>query len=100
VVDLHGETPSAAIGDKTYGPDTLQIVMSNSKTISAIVFARMRQAGRVDYDEKVSTYWPEFAQNGKGDIKVCDVLRHDAKMPKFPKAIEFSMGLPENIKKN
>ena len=54
--------------------------MSNSKTISAIVFARMRQEGHLDYDEKVSTYWPEFAQNGKGDILVCDVLRHDSKL--------------------
>jgi CubicO group peptidase (beta-lactamase class C family) len=74
--------------------------MSNSKTISAIVFARMRQQGLIDYDQKVCTYWPEFAQNGKENILVCDVLRHDAKLPKFPKSIEFSMGLPENLKKN
>jgi CubicO group peptidase (beta-lactamase class C family) len=99
-VDLHGETQAAAVGEIPYGPNSIQLVASNSKTISSIVFARMKQAGVVDYDEKVSTYWPEFAQNGKENIKVCDVLRHDARMPKFPKYIEWSMGTPENLKKN
>ena len=30
------------------------------------------------YTEKISTYWPEFGQNGKGDITVADLMRHEA----------------------
>ena len=30
--------------------------------------------GLLKYDEKVSTYWPEFASNGKCEIKIEDVF--------------------------
>ncbi|MEZ5167696.1 MAG: serine hydrolase domain-containing protein [Acidimicrobiales bacterium] len=33
-------------------------------------------AGRVDYDAPVATYWPEFAQNGKEGITVRHLLSH------------------------
>jgi CubicO group peptidase (beta-lactamase class C family) len=36
--------------------------------------------GLLDYEDKVAKYWPEFAQHGKEDIRVVDVLRHDAKL--------------------
>ena len=32
--------------------------------------------GHLDYKEKVATYWPEFAQNGKEDVTVETVLNH------------------------
>ena len=32
----------------------------------------------LDYDERVCTYWPEFAQNGKGKITVRQLLAHQA----------------------
>lgn len=28
--------------------------------------------------KQVSKHWPEFAQNGKEGIRICDVLRHEA----------------------
>jgi CubicO group peptidase (beta-lactamase class C family) len=48
---------------------------SSSKTLTAICIACMVDKGLLDYNEKVSTYWPEFAQNGKENLKLCDVLR-------------------------
>ena len=32
--------------------------------------------GLLGYEEKVSKYWPEFAQNGKEDVTVEMVLNH------------------------
>jgi CubicO group peptidase (beta-lactamase class C family) len=32
--------------------------------------------GLLNYDEKVATYWPEFAQGGKEDITVRQLLAH------------------------
>ena len=32
--------------------------------------------GFIDYDEKVSTYWPAFSQNGKGEITVKQLISH------------------------
>ena len=34
--------------------------------------------GWLNYDERVSTYWPEFAQNGKEKITVRQLLAHQA----------------------
>ena len=33
--------------------------------------------GHLDYDEKVSHYWPEFAQNGKENVTVKMLLNHE-----------------------
>lgn len=78
VVDLYGGT----LGDK-YDGDSIQLVFSVSKNISALVIAHQVSKGLIDYDEKVSKYWPEFAQNGKEDITVADVLRHEAGLAYF-----------------
>src|SRR5262245_42646286 len=34
--------------------------------------------GWLDYEERVATYWPEFAQNGKERITVRQLLAHQA----------------------
>ena len=39
--------------------------------------------GLMKYTEKISTYWPEFGQNGKEDITVADLLRHEAGLASF-----------------
>jgi CubicO group peptidase (beta-lactamase class C family) len=44
--------------------------------------------GELDYDERVATYWPEFAQNGKGDITVRQVLSHSAGLHRFGTIID------------
>ena len=59
-----------------YGPDTLQLVFSTTKGIASIAVAMCAERGLIDYAEKVSTYWPEFAQKGKGDITVTQLLSH------------------------
>ena len=43
----------------------------------------MVDQGRLNYSDPVSNYWPEFAQNGKGELKVADVLMHEGGMSKF-----------------
>ena len=41
----------------------------------------------LDYEDKVAKHWPEFAQNGKADMTIADVLRHDAGMASFSEDI-------------
>ena len=75
VVDLWGGSFDA---EKTqpYVEDTLQLVFSTTKGITAIAVAMCVERGLLSYDEKVSTYWPEFAQHGKGDATVAQLLSH------------------------
>jgi CubicO group peptidase (beta-lactamase class C family) len=99
VVDLWGKTVDAPCSDAivnevgrgymdtldTYSIKSVQQVMSSTKNVTAICIGMCVDRGLLDYNEKVATYWPEFAQNGKGDVKVADVLRHDAGLVRFAK---------------
>ena len=62
--------------------------------------AIMVDQGRIDYKEPVSTYWPEFSQNGKENITIQDVLRHEAGLYKLHESIRPEWTHAENIKKN
>jgi CubicO group peptidase (beta-lactamase class C family) len=56
--------------------DTLVCTMSVSKGVSALCAHRLADRGELDYAAPVSSYWPEFAQNGKGEITVEQLLAH------------------------
>lgn len=58
--------------------DTPALVSSTTKGIMACALAIANSRGWLDYEEKVSTYWPEFAQSGKGGITVRQLLSHQA----------------------
>jgi hypothetical protein len=56
--------------------------------------------GLTDYSDEIGSFWPEFARNGKGSVRIVDVLRHESGLADF-----FSSGPEEclnreNIKKN
>lgn len=77
VVDLWGgrRTPE---GDLPWNEDTMVIVFSSTKGLSAMTFAIANARGWLDYDAPVARYWPEFAQNGKAAITVRQLLGHEA----------------------
>ena len=58
--------------------DTLVLVYSTTKGISGLAMAVAHSRGLFDHDEKVATYWPEFAQNGKEGITIRQLLSHQA----------------------
>ena len=62
--------------------------------------ALLKDKGLVKYEEKVCTYWPEFAQNGKENITVADVLRHEGGLDRLDEEIQREWTLTENVKKN
>ena len=61
-----------------YDADTLQLVFSTTKGITSIAVAMCVERGLLNYEEKVSTYWPEFVAKGKADITVAQLLSHRA----------------------
>lgn len=80
VVDLVG---GYADRDRTtpYSEDHLQLVFSTTKGITAIAVAMCVQRGLLDYGAPVARYWPEFAQAGKGDATVEQLLSHQCGLP-------------------
>ena len=61
---------------------------STTKGVVATCAHVLADRGELDYDERVATYWPEFAQNGKGDITVRQVLSHSAGMHRLGTIID------------
>ncbi len=77
VVDLWG-----GIRDKTtrepWKEDTMVIVESATKGLAAMTMALAQSRGLFDYDDPISKYWPEFAQQGKDKITIRQLLAHQA----------------------
>ena len=76
VVDLWGGVRNRD-GDP-WERDNLAMCWSTTKGVTATCAHVLADRGQLDYDERVARYWPEFAQNGKGEITVRHVLSHSA----------------------
>lgn len=77
VVNLYGGTADHRTGAE-WGADTLQVIFSASKGLTALVLARMQARGDVDLEAPIRSVWPEFAAHGKGNLSIADVLAHRA----------------------
>ena len=77
VVDLWGGSADPESG-RPWQRDTLAIIFSTTKGVTAACIARLAERGSLDVEAPVARYWPEFAANGKSDIRVSDVLTHRA----------------------
>ena len=77
VVDLWGGIRNKQTG-KPWERDTMVVVHSASKGLAAMTLAVAHSRGWLDYDERVCTYWPQFAQHGKERITVRQLLAHQA----------------------
>lgn len=60
---------------------TAQVVHSVTKGVSAAALLLLHQRGRLDFDAPVSTYWPEYAAEGKERTLVRHLLAHRAGVP-------------------
>ena len=75
VVDLWGGIED----ERTRQPweaETASVIFSCTKGLVSILAARLVQEGRLDYEARVTDYWPEFGAAGKGETRVKDLLAH------------------------
>jgi CubicO group peptidase (beta-lactamase class C family) len=77
VVDLWGGIADSATG-QAWQSDTINVVMSCSKGVTATCFNMLVERGRIALDAPVATYWPEFAKNGKEAITIRQAASHQA----------------------
>ncbi|KAK5064718.1 hypothetical protein LTR84_000552 [Exophiala bonariae] len=88
VVNIWGGYADAG-KSKPWERDTISCIFSTTKTVSALAVLKLVDQGLIDVDEKVSKYWPEFAANGKLDIRVRHVLSHTCGLPGFHKQVSL-----------
>jgi CubicO group peptidase (beta-lactamase class C family) len=77
VVDLWGGFSNLDTKTK-WTEDTLQLIFSSTKGITATMANILLQQGKLEEDALVSDYWPEFKQNSKETITVKQLLSHKA----------------------
>jgi len=87
VVDLWGGIRNQTTGEP-WEEDTMVIVFSATKGLAALAMALAHSWGLFDYDERVSTYWPEFAQQSKEQITVRQLLSHQAALFAFDAPVD------------
>jgi CubicO group peptidase (beta-lactamase class C family) len=77
VVDLWSGIRDRATGEP-WEEDTMVCVFSTAKGMAGLAMALAHSRGLLDYEERVCTYWPEFAQQGKEKVTVRQLLSHQA----------------------
>ena len=82
VVDLWGGVRNESTGEP-WEEDTMVIVFSTTKGLAGLAMALAHSQGLFDYDERISKYWPEFAQQGKEKITIRQLLAHQAGLYAF-----------------
>ncbi|MDD7939606.1 serine hydrolase [Actinomycetospora lutea] len=87
VVDLWGGLRDRVTG-APWRADTMTLVHSTTKGLSACVLALMHSRGLLDHDERVATYWPGFARAGKHDVTVRCLLAHQAGLFAFDERVD------------
>src|ERR1044071_3662836 len=80
VVDVWGGSADA---DRTipWQRDTITLVFSVTKTMTALCALILADRGELDLDAPAGRYWPEFAVAGKEKVLVRHLLGHTAGLP-------------------
>jgi CubicO group peptidase (beta-lactamase class C family) len=65
-------------GRQPWTADTATMVFSATKGMTSTVIHRLVDRGLIDYDAPVAEYWRAFGANGKSNITVRQVMRHQA----------------------
>ena len=69
---------------QTWQPDTIVNVWSSTKGPTALAAHMLAERGMLDFEAPVARYWPEFAQQGKGDLPVRYLLTHQSGLHQMP----------------
>ena len=82
VVDLWAGWADVA-KTRAWDRDTVVPVSSTTKIMVTLGLLMLIDAGRIDIDGSIATYWPEFAAGGKDGVTVRDLFTHQAGAPGF-----------------
>lgn len=96
VVDLWASTSN----DPSFDGDSLINVFSSGKSLESIAMASLVSRGLMNFNDRVADYWPAFANGGKGELLIADVMRHEAGLAALQVSVDPDDLLTSNIKQN
>lgn len=77
-------------GGPHLGEHSVIVPYSVTKNTIGLVVGLLVQRGELDLDERVATYWPEFAVRGKSRVTVRQLLSHQAGLPQTSPALSWA----------
>ena len=77
IVDLHGGFRDAR-REHPWTDDTIVLIWSAIKGIASACLLHVLQQHKIDIAQPVAEFWPEFAQAGKENITLAQLLSHQA----------------------
>ncbi|KAH8661792.1 beta-lactamase/transpeptidase-like protein [Ilyonectria robusta] len=89
VVDIWGGYFDES-GTRSLERDTIVNVFSTTKTITSLAALILIDRGIISPYEKVATYWPEFAANGKQDIEIRHIISHTSGVPGWEQPVTLA----------
>jgi CubicO group peptidase (beta-lactamase class C family) len=88
LLDLSGGFRDAS-REKRWANDTLVLIWSATKGLASACLLHALQENKREIGERVSEFWPKFAQGGKGEITLAQLLSHQAGLATLDRAVDI-----------
>ena len=83
VLDLYGGLVDKAT-ERPVEKDTMFVLYSSTKPVTAACLHILWERGMFRWEDRVAEHWPEFAQYGKEEVTIGQVLTHRGGFPDSP----------------
>jgi len=77
ILDLYGGSCDARC-EQPWTKDTLVLIWSATKGLGSACLLHVLQEHKIDIEQRVGEFWPEFSQAGKEEITLAELLSHRA----------------------
>jgi CubicO group peptidase (beta-lactamase class C family) len=88
IVDLQGGFRDAR-REQPWTDDTIVLIWSATKGLGSACLLHALQEHRIDMERRVAEFWPEFAQAGKEEITVAQLLSHRAGLAALDRPVDI-----------
>ena len=83
VLDIHGGVADNGTGRRV-DDKTMFVLFSSTKPLAGACIYMLKERGRLEWDDPVAKFWPEFGQNGKETVTIRHLLSHQGGFPETP----------------
>jgi CubicO group peptidase (beta-lactamase class C family) len=87
LVDLHGGYRDAR-REQPWTTNTLVLIWSATKGLGSACVLNVLQENKIEIDRRVAEFWPEFAQSGKENVTIAQLLSHQAGLAALDRPVD------------
>ncbi|MFN2507518.1 MAG: serine hydrolase domain-containing protein [Chthoniobacterales bacterium] len=87
ILDLHGGFQDAH-RERPWTADTIVLIWSATKGLGSASVLHLLQEHEIELNRRVAEFWPEFAQAGKEEVTLAQLLSHQAGLAAFDERVD------------